>query len=857
VALWQIVWLLLVPAFAQERPAPAPKQETTADDRRKELNLLGKEDSASGESRRNENIQFNLVDNNALKELNVRLGASATIVKEFQPDRGYFGTEFGNAPSGGLHLTPSTAQSWRGNAFWNHQNSVFTARSFFQVGDVLPARDNRTGIQTGGRVWRGSYLSLQGGLDRLSGYVNGNVLVPMPEERTPLTLDPDRRRVVERFLAAYPRELPNRTDINPRALNTNALQSIRNLEGGARLEQEFGPRDRLLASWNYLSQTVDAFQLVDGQNPDTTTRSHRARLTWLREWHARRQTMLSAGFDRIGSVLLPEPAAVGPMVSPAGLTTLGPQAIIPIDRAQNIYRYEAQLRQQQGRHNWTAGLSLVRRQLNGAETDAHRGFYGFSNDFGRTGIENLRLGTPSQYIVSLGDIHRGYRQWLFQSYFGGDWRATGSLSLLYGLRWESAGRPAEVHQLDNAAYRTDRNNLAPRFGFAWMLPANLGRARAAFGLHYGEIFPVTYSQMRFSPPGSTKYVIPAPDLLDPIGAQSGAGLKPDALGNLYLLAPELVTPYSMQYNASWEPPMPGNWRLELGYTGSRSPKLLIMWYLNRAHPVPGIPQTTATINQRRAIAGLAEIRWVLNGSRGYYDAGRVTLLAPRFRGWSLDAAYWFSKAMDLGADYTNTAYDADTRLSRSQWEFEAHRDRRARSLFDQPHAFLLRAAYETPARAPNWLRLWAVQGIALLKQGTPFTVTTFDAPGFGNVDGNGGDRPNLLEPSVLGRTIGHPDTSVARLPVRAFSFMSPTSTAGSLGVNTFRRGPIRNVNAALARTFPLGREMRLTVRAESVNLFNTPQFAEPGAVLGAPEFGFITNTLNDGRAFRFGLRFGW
>src|SRR5690349_7813700 len=50
------------------------------DARRIELNLLGKTDVAGGESRRNENIQFNLVDNNALKELNVRLGATTTIV---------------------------------------------------------------------------------------------------------------------------------------------------------------------------------------------------------------------------------------------------------------------------------------------------------------------------------------------------------------------------------------------------------------------------------------------------------------------------------------------------------------------------------------------------------------------------------------------------------------------------------------------------------------------------------------------------------------------------------------------------------------------------------------------------------
>ncbi|MFN9893598.1 MAG: hypothetical protein ACK58M_10225, partial [Acidobacteriota bacterium] len=71
----------------------AQKPEAGDAQKRVELNLLGKEDAAKGESRRNENIQFNLVDNNALKELNVRLGATATLVEEFRADRGYFGAE--------------------------------------------------------------------------------------------------------------------------------------------------------------------------------------------------------------------------------------------------------------------------------------------------------------------------------------------------------------------------------------------------------------------------------------------------------------------------------------------------------------------------------------------------------------------------------------------------------------------------------------------------------------------------------------------------------------------------------------------------------------------------------------------
>ena len=74
--------------------------------------------------------------------------------------------------------------------------------------------------------------------------MNGNVLVPKADERTPLTTDPATRAIVMRFLAAYPAELPNRTDINPRMLNTSSPQTIDQNNAGARLDQRLGTRDR-------------------------------------------------------------------------------------------------------------------------------------------------------------------------------------------------------------------------------------------------------------------------------------------------------------------------------------------------------------------------------------------------------------------------------------------------------------------------------------------------------------------------------------------------------------------------------------------------------------------------------------
>lgn len=852
---------------AQTAPPPAepartetPPQSTPAS-RRIELNLLGVTDTAAGESRRNENIHFNLVDNNALKELNVRMGTTATIIEEFRADRGYFGAEFGNAPSPLLHLAPARRAALHGNLYESHLNSLFSARSFFQVGGVKPAHTNDYGFSLGAPLWRDANIFLEGSQQKLRGSVNGNVLVPRPDERTPLAADPATRAIVARWLAAYPAELPNRTDVNERALNTNSPQVIDNNNLAARLDQLRGARDRFSLRYAFTSQRVDAFELVAGQNPDTLTRAHQVRLTWGRQWTSATATDLSAGFDRLGSLLKPEENAVGPMVSISGLETLGPNGVIPIDRALNLFRYGGQLRHLRGRHSWRAGFELLRRQLNGTETDVHRGFFGFGNDFGRSSITNLRLGTPTQYLVSIGNVHRGFRNWDIEYYAGDTWRLGANLDLHYGLRYQPVTAPVEVNHLNVIPYHCDCNNLAPYFGLAYRLGRGWGVLRSAYGLQYGQIFPVTYQQVRFSPPGNYKIMFPTPDLVNPLAGLSAAGGQPEGRPNLYLLDPKLVAPYSHQYNFSWQTRIAADWNLQLGYVGSRSHKLLTMWYLNRARPVPGIPQTTATLNLRRPDPDHAEIRWVLNGSRGYFDAARVSLVVPRWHGVAMDASYWFSKALDLGSSYTNTAYDQDSRLSRSQSEFESHHDMKGPSSFDQAHAFLWRVAYATPGLSPGLGQVfgnWNISAVVLLKTGMPFTVVAgSDGPGFGNVDGNGGDRPNLLDPSILGRTIAHPDTSRELLPRSAFAFIQPTDPGGNLGHNTFRKGGIRNVNAALSKTWPLRSEKRLTLRAESINFFNTPQFAQPGTDLASPNFGQITNTLNDGRTFRFLVQFGF
>ena len=853
-------------AAAKDPNAPAPSESEAkgsasapiAEQKRTELNLLGQTDVQAGESRRNENIQFNLIDNNALKELNGRLGTAATATSEFRPELRYFGTEFGNKPSGLIQLDPAPhSRDFHAGIFFTRSDSIFSARSFFQVGGVKPGHENNYGFAAGMGLWRGAHLGLSGSSQKLRGNVNGNVLVLLASERTPLATDPNIYKLIQRWIDAYPTLPPNRTDVDPRALNINSPQSINTDASTIRLDQDLGARDRVFLSHVFTNQQVNAFELVAGQNPDTNTKSHTGRATWNRLFDPVSSLDVTFGFDRVHSLLVPEPNAVGPQVIiGTSYQSLGPGATVPVDRIVNRFRYAVFYRRQKGNHSLTAGSEWDRDRTDGREASSDRGNYYFRSDFGRDAITNFRLGIPSRYSVGLGDGNRAFRQWEQQYFAGDNWKVRSNLTINAGLRYQPITGPTEINRVTPTNYQCDCNTFAPQFGLAWLLPHG-GILRAGYGLQYGELYPQTLQQLRWDPPGFLKVEVPAPQLLNPLAS---VYLGPGARHTQFDVPNNLEAPYSHEYSFTWDPLPDRPWKVQLSYIGSRTHKLFMMWFNNRAVPVPGVPQTTATVTQRRPDPRYFELRQVGNASNAYFDAARVDLKAPSWHGLMVDASYWFSKALDSGSNYTNMAAGDEALQGYSQSQDPVEQDLKAVSAFDQSHAATVRFQYAIP-NSPNrrFLRQtaggWRISGVFLAKTGLPFTVISgSDGPGSGNVDGSNGDRPNLLDAAILGHTIANPDTSQLLLPRSAFALIQPTDARGNLGFNTYRRGGIRNMNASLARSWPLHSEMNLTFRADSINFFNTPQFAEPGGDLSSPAFGKITNTLNDGRSFQFTIQ---
>jgi hypothetical protein len=862
----RLAGLLLLVAINGWGQIPAPKLENvppaTTIDQRTQLNLAGQTNTATGESQRNENVRVNPIDTNTERELTRRVGTTATIVREFQGDRNYFASEYGRAPDAPLHLAKgSLGRRIHGTVWENHLNSVTSARSFFQVGGVLPARENEYGFRLSSPLWKNINLSLDGDQQKSRGMVNGNVLVPRADERTPLTTDPGVYKLVSSWLAGYPALAPNLPDLDPRALNTNSPQRIDTNALNGRLDTPLGTKDAFSFRYQVTAQTVKAFQLVAGQNPDSDLHNHRATSTWRHVFSPTMLASVSLSFDRTTTSIRADPTSPPVRINVTNvIQTLGNDTDVPVKRVQNLFREAGALEGAHGNHRWHVGAELVRTQMNSLEQDSLRPVYTFQNNFGNDAVTNLRKGLATSYTQLIGDTYRGYRTWKTIGYVDDAWQATRRLNFQIGLRYEPLLRPTEVNNRETMPFGCSCGALAPRFAVAYRLPGKWGVLRSSYGLDYGQMFVATFGQVRMNLPNAARINVNTPDLLNPLNGLTMKDVGPNFRSAFYQVADNLGLPYAHMYNASWEWQSSRGMQLEIGYVGSRAHRLLETLYNNRGGKVADASLITpATVNARRADQTKYDIFRIHNGAKSYFDAARVTLTIPSSHGFSGEVSYWFSKAIDFGTDYTSTVSGPNTRQGRSPSEILVHDTMKGLASFDQPHALLLRLNYLTPRIQERFARAiigrWSTNAVWLLKSGTPFTLETgSDGPGFGNVDGQNSDRPNVVNPLVLGRIIGNPDTSVGLMPASAFGFLKPTDYTGNLGRDTFRRGKITNVNSSIERGWVLPREWALQLRAEAVNLFNTPQFDQPVYLLSSPTFGKITNTLNGGRLFHFRLQ---
>jgi len=131
--------------------------------------------------------------------------------------------------------------------------------------------------------------------------------------------------------------------------------------------------------------------------------------------------------------------------------------------------------------------------------------------------------------------------------------------------------------------------------------------------------------------------------------------------------------------------------------------------------------------------------------------------------------------------------------------------------------------------------------------GPPGTITNAS----GILGFRGGDAPNRVGDADA----GHIHTIQEWFNTSAFAAQAP-GLLGNAPRNCIHGPPQRHLDVSLTKDFPIRETVRLQFRAESFNLTNTPNFAEPNTTLGSPTFGQITATAtgSNPRLLQFALR---
>lgn len=621
---------------------------------------------------------------------------------------------------------------------------------------------------------------------------------------------------------------------------------------------------------------------------------------------------------------------------------LGNASSYPQQRYQNDFQYVYNVATQLGsRHTLKLGTDIRRIQLNDRAGNYDRGFWTFSSASISTNppccnaLENFRRGAVSIFQKGYGPNYLGLRMTELNFYAQDDLRVRRDVTFNVGFRVERVGSPSEVNNLVRPDYAADVY-FEPRFGFAyspnWQSGLlrkltggpGLSSIRGGFGIFHGRIFESIFSQIGAS---TRSTVLTFRDDVDRSVADPTGGFvfRPDQLTaqvDLAIPDPHLRMPYTEQWNLTVERQLPWKSALQASYLGNRGIGLLFYHSENRAqfpwtstqpssyggaiqgnfpgvafdkidsnlfnsNPAPGyISLQNSRVNARRKDGRYGSILRPSNGAWSYYHALQLTYTQRPVRGLHLQAGYTWSKNIDTGSEATFVGGgDYNGAVSETQ----GARSLRGLSRLSQPHRFSLSYVYELPFYRMqkgvfgHVLGGWELSGITTFGSGNPFTVFIgYDLNG----DGVGGDRPFLLDPSILGRSVDNGRVNLAtgkkfsteQLPITAFYPDASVATAkqwpwfpgtglvGDLGRNTFFGHGQNNWDLAIIKnTRVYGERHTIQFRAETFNLMNRVQFDFPAflsvvdtGVTGwrlQQRFGEITAQRNSPRNMQLSLRY--
>jgi hypothetical protein len=420
---------------------------------------------------------------------------------------------------------------------------------------------------------------------------------------------------------------------------------------------------------------------------------------------------------------------------------------------------------------------------------------------------------------------------------------------------------------------TQWKDFYPRFSFAYRVAPTLV-VRGGFGMYNQTLTGATlWSMVGVANanvsvyPNSITSGVPAFQLPNTKTGGIGSLTTPGTEDFYVAESTHLKDPYAEQWSLSVEKQMGQNTGLRMTYTGMRSVNLTLEPNANQIEPqaAPFNPAESPYPNFNL-------ILWEGNGGDALYQ-GVETVLTHRFtKGLSFQSSYVFSKNLsdaegsaselccgfvfEVGpfvADKWNPRYDyGDVNFTRRhRWL--------TTSLYEIPVGRGKRFGSDMPKVLNAIVGNWQTSGILLIQSGpylTPAYAGGTDPSGTNaNANGDAGQRPDR----VCNGNISHP---TAAGYFQTSCFVIPPSNIGrfgNAGVGILKGPGTVNLDAGLAKIFPITEKFRLRFEATAVNVLNHGNLGPPDLnIANTSDFGVIHSSQTvegeGARSIQLGLR---
>ncbi|WP_213805265.1 carboxypeptidase regulatory-like domain-containing protein [Granulicella sp. dw_53] len=484
-----------------------------------------------------------------------------------------------------------------------------------------------------------------------------------------------------------------------------------------------------------------------------------------------------------------------------GASSLGPNQNFPQGRHEDLYQLQDTVGITKGRHSLRVGFDIGRIietdivQLNAKGTLTFNKGGTYISALGNF-LQN-QLGPSGTATKTFGNTRIDPHGWRSGVFAQDDIKLSGDLTVNVGIRYDYLSNPANslqfpgvdptnIYQPINTVVKVnnDKNNIAPRIGFAYsphtggFLGDGKNVLRGGFGIFYDSTFSNIVTNSAASSPNAVSGTLTS---------TTGNGLA-NATGLIGSISPNLsaqssvtsevnnaVNPVTYQYNLGVERQVTGATSIAVRYVGSLGKKLFANQQYNYF-------ANGARLNPNR---GVIIARGNFAGSN--YNGVQVEGTHAFSHGFQINANYTYSKNLDNGSEIfaatgVQTSYTADLSPQGRRQDY-------ANSGYDHRHYVSVSyvwspAGFRSDNFAANALlglftRHWTLSGVEQFQSGT---YTSFNAAGLDtNGDGSAAnDRPMLGNRSAPLDTGGIDGGLIDATPGVYYDIANALNTTGNL-----------------------------------------------------------------------------